>query len=84
MSKQKAKEYLTEGTKIEGNFGPRNMGEGPGGIVGFNIKTGEIKYVVSVPFQIWHIQSNPWGAGQIIFCWKTGGKSSSTYMDCKF
>src|SRR5690606_16760235 len=36
---------------------------------------GEIKYVVSVPFQVGHIQSNPWVPGQIVFCWETGGKS---------
>ncbi|MEG8947012.1 TolB family protein [Rosettibacter firmus] len=70
-----AMKYLPEGTKIEGNFGPRNMGAGPSGIAGFNVNTGEIKYVISVPFQIGHIQSNPWVAGQIIFCWETGGKS---------
>jgi oligogalacturonide lyase len=47
----------------------------PSGISSMNIKTGEIKYVVSVPFQIGHIQTNPWVAGEIIFCWETGGKS---------
>jgi len=71
----KAIKHLPEGTKIEGNYGPRNMGAGPGGIAGMNIKTGELKYVVSVPFQVGHIQSNPWVPGQIIFCWETGGKS---------
>jgi len=30
---------------------------------------------VSVPFQIGHIQTNPWVAGEIVFCWETGGKS---------
>lgn len=51
------------------------MGAGPSGISSMNIKTGEIKYVVSVPFQIGHIQTNPWVAGEIVFCWETGGKS---------
>lgn len=51
------------------------MGAGPSGIAGININTGEIKYVVSVPFQIAHIQTNPWVAGEIVFCWETGGKS---------
>ena len=40
-----------------------------------NVHTGEIKYVVSVPFQVGHIQTNPWVPGEIIFCWETGGKS---------
>lgn len=75
VGQEAARKHLPEGTKIEANFGPRNMGAGPGGIAGMNIQTGEIKYVVSVPFQVGHIQSNPWVPGQIIFCWETGGKS---------
>ena len=72
---QEATKHLAAGTKIESNFGPRNMGAGPSGIASMNIHTGEIKYVVSVPFQIGHIQTNPWVPGEIVFCWETGGKS---------
>lgn len=72
---QEATKHLAPGTKIEKNFGPRNMGAGPNGIAAMNIHTGEIKYVISVPFQIGHIQTNPWVPGEIIFCWETGGKS---------
>ena len=68
-------EYLPEGTKIESNFGPRNMGAGPSGIGSMNIRTGEIRHVVSVPFQVGHIQANPWVPGEIVFCWETGGKA---------
>ena len=75
IGKDEAMNHLPEETKIEENFGPRNMGAGPGGIAGMKIKTGKIKYVVSVGFQVGHIQSNPWVPGQIIFCWETGGKS---------
>lgn len=75
VGKEEATKHLAAGTKIEANFGPRNMGAGPSGIAGMNVKTGEIKYVVSVPFQIGHIQTNPWVPGEIIFCWETGGKS---------
>lgn len=75
VGRDQARKHLPEGTEIEPNFGPRNMGAGPTGIAGMNIHTGEIKYVVSVPFQIGHVQSNPWVPGQIIFCWETGGKS---------
>jgi hypothetical protein len=75
VGRDEAMKHLPKDTKIEENFGPRNMGAGPGGIAGMNIKTGEIKYVVSVPFQMGHIQSNPWVPGQIVFCWETGGKS---------
>jgi len=70
-----AAKHLAPGTKIEKAFGPRNMGAGPSGIAEMNIHTGEIKYVVSVPFQIGHIQTNPWMPGEIVFCWETGGKS---------
>lgn len=75
VGKNEAAKHLAEGTKMEDNFGPRNMGAGPGGIAGMNVSTGEIKHVVSVPFQMGHLQSNPWVSGQIVFCWETGGKS---------
>jgi oligogalacturonide lyase len=75
VGRDEALKHLPEGTIIEEDFGPRNMGSGPGGIAGMNVNTGEIKYVVSVPFQVGHIQSNPWVSGQIVFCWETGGKS---------
>jgi oligogalacturonide lyase len=75
VGKTEAQKHLPEGTKIEEAFGPRKMGAGPAGIAGMNIRTGETNYVVSVPFQIGHIQTNPWVPGQIVFCWETGGKS---------
>ncbi|MDB4584705.1 hypothetical protein N9164_16260, partial [Draconibacterium sp.] len=75
VGKTEAQKHLPEGTKIEEDFGPRKMGAGPAGIAGMNILTGELKYVVSVPFQVGHIQTNPWVPGQIIFCWETGGKA---------
>ncbi len=75
VGKEYAAKYLPSGTKLEENFGPRRMGAGPSGIAAMNVHTGEVKYVVSVPFQIGHIQTNPWMPGEIIFCWETGGKS---------
>lgn len=75
VGKNAAAKHLPAGTKPADNFGPRNMGAGPTGIAAMNVKTGEIKYVVSVPFQIGHIQTNPWMPGEIVFCWETGGKS---------
>ncbi|GAA4748246.1 hypothetical protein [Flavisolibacter ginsenosidimutans] len=75
VGKIEAAKHLQPGTKIESNFGPRNMGAGPAGLMSMNIKTGEIKYIVSVPFQIGHVQTNPFVSGEIIFCWETGGKS---------
>lgn len=75
VGKEEAAKHLAPDTKLEKSFGPRNMGAGPAGIAAMNVHTGEIKYVVSVPFQIGHIQTNPWVPGEIIFCWETGGKS---------
>ncbi len=75
VGKNAAAKQLPAGTKPADSFGPRNMGAGPNGIAAMNVFTGEIKYVVSVPFQIGHIQSNPWMPGEIVFCWETGGKS---------
>ncbi|HEY0462061.1 MAG TPA: hypothetical protein VGC97_23205 [Pyrinomonadaceae bacterium] len=75
IGREESMRHLAPGTKIEANFGPRNMGAGPSGIGAMNIKTGEYKHVVSVPFQIGHIQTNPWVPGEIVFCWETGGKS---------
>jgi oligogalacturonide lyase len=75
VGREEAAKHLPEGTKIESNFGPRRMGAGPAGIGSMNIKTGEIKFVVAVPFQVGHIQTNPWVPGEIVFCWETGGKA---------
>jgi oligogalacturonide lyase len=75
VGRTEAAKYLAADAKIEGTFGPRNMGAGPAGIGRMNLKTGEFKHVVSVPFQVGHIQSNPWNPGEVIFCWETGGKS---------
>ncbi|WP_207536203.1 hypothetical protein [Desertivirga arenae] len=75
VGKEAAVKHLAAGTKVEESFGPRKMGAGPAGIARMNIKTGEIKHVVSVPFQVGHIQANLWNPGEIVFCWETGGKS---------
>ncbi|MES2279009.1 MAG: hypothetical protein V4592_23455 [Bacteroidota bacterium] len=75
IGRAEATKRLPAGTKVEAAFGPRKMGAGPSGIGAMNIKTGEIKHVVAVPFQVGHIQTNPWVAGEIVFCWETGGKS---------
>jgi len=66
---------LPAGTKIAEPFGPRGMGAGPSGLAGMNLKTGEIKFIVAVPFRIGHVQTNPWVPGEIVFCWETGGKA---------
>lgn len=66
---------LPAGTKIAEPFGPRGMGAGPAGLAAMNLLTGEITFIVAVPFQIGHVQTNPWVPGEIVFCWETGGKA---------
>jgi oligogalacturonide lyase len=75
LGRAAAAKILPKDARIEPNFGPRNMGAGPSGIGKMNLETGEVKPVVAVPFQVGHIQSNPWVDGEIVFCWETGGKS---------
>lgn len=75
IGREEAARHMAANAKLESNFGPRNMGAGPSGIAAMNIHTGTIKHVISVPFQVGHIQTNPWVAGEIVFCWETGGKS---------
>ena len=75
VSREVAAQHLTPGTKIEESFGPRNMGAGPTGIASVNFKTGEVKHVISLPFQLGHMQANPWVSGEIMVCWETGGKA---------
>lgn len=75
VGRNEAAKHLAPNVKVENNFGPRNMGAGPAGLMSMNILTGELKYIVSVPFQIGHVQTNPWVPGEIVFCWETGGKS---------
>ncbi len=74
-NKELAAQHLPPGTKPEGTFGPRNMGAGPTGLASMNLKTGAVKMITAVPFQIGHVQTNPWMPGEIVFCWETGGKA---------
>ncbi len=68
-------DHLAPGQKIADRFGPRGMGAGPTGLASMNLKTGEVKTIVAVGFQIGHVQTNPWVPGEIVFCWETGGKA---------
>ncbi|MCU4677377.1 hypothetical protein N7931_17275 [Catenovulum sp. 2E275] len=75
IGREEAAKHLAADTKIEPNFGPRNMGAGPTGIASMDIKTGKIEMVVALPFQLGHIQTNPWVPRELVFSWETGGKS---------
>jgi len=75
VSGEEVGKHLPPGTKIEEAFGPRHMGAGPTGLASMNLKSGEVKTIVAVPFQIGHVQTNPWVPGEIVFCWETSGKA---------
>lgn len=75
INKEEAVKHLPAGVKAEENFGPRNMGAGPTGIGKLDLRTGAVAVVTAVPFQVGHVQSNPWVSGEIVFCWETGGKA---------
>ena len=70
------------GEAIAPNFGPRNMGAGPGGIGKMDLTTGKTEPVVAVHFKVGHIQGNPWHPGEVIFCWETGGKAPQRTWIC--
>lgn len=81
LDKEFARKYpIAE--QIAPNFGPRNMGAGPGGIGKMDLNTGKAETVVAVHFKVGHIQGNPWHPGEVIFCWETGGKAPQRTWMC--
>jgi oligogalacturonide lyase len=75
IGRQAAAARLPAGTRVEESFGPRRLGAGPNGIARVHRQSGRIEHVVSVGFQVGHIQANPWVPGELVFCWETGGKA---------
>ena len=69
-------EYLPEGVEPVDTPEGARMGAGPGGIRAMDLETGEVSVVVDVPFQMGHVQANPWTPGEVLFCWETGGDAS--------
>ncbi len=74
-NKELAARHLPPDAKVEPNYGPRNMGAGPTGLASMNLSTGEVRLFLAVPFQIGHVQTNPYVPGEIVFCWETGGEA---------
>ena len=75
VGREEAAKHLPPDAVVMENFGPRNMGAGPTGIARMDLTTGEVSFIIAVPFQIGHIQTNPWVPGEIVYCWETGGKA---------
>lgn len=68
-------QHLVPGLKVGPLPENARMGAGPGGLRSLNLKTGEVKTIIDVPFQMGHVQTNQWVPGEIIYCWETGGKA---------
>lgn len=83
VDRSEAARHLPADVKVAEPFGPRGMGAGPTGLARMNLKTGEVKFIVAVPFQIGHVQTNPWMPGEIVFCWETGGKAPTRMWTVK-
>jgi len=66
-------EHLPDGVDVMGVPEGARMGAGPGGLRSVNLATGEIKVIIDTPFQMGHVQANPWMPGEIIYCHETGG-----------
>jgi oligogalacturonide lyase len=75
VSGPEVSKMLPPDEKPSAPYGPRHMGAGPSGLASVNLSTGEVKVITCVPFQIGHVQTNPWVPGEIVFCWETGGKA---------
>jgi oligogalacturonide lyase len=70
-----ARKYRPAITPVPEFFVGRTGGQSQSGLASMNLKTGEIKFIVAVPFGIGHVQTNPFVTGEIVFCWETGGKA---------
>jgi oligogalacturonide lyase len=68
-------QHIPDGLKVAPLPADARMGKGPGGLRAMNLKTGEVKTIIDVPFQMGHVQTNPFVPGEIIYCWETGGKA---------
>ncbi|HYO09798.1 MAG TPA: hypothetical protein VER17_12570 [Tepidisphaeraceae bacterium] len=65
--------HLPPGTKVLDRPEGARLGAGPGALRAFDLRTGEMKVIIDTPFQVGHVQTNPWVPGEIIYCWETGG-----------
>jgi len=66
-------EHLPAGVEALGVPEGARMGAGPGGLRNVNLQTGDIDVIIDTPFQMGHVQANPWVPGEIIYCHETGG-----------
>jgi oligogalacturonide lyase len=48
-------------------------GKGESSIRSVDLATGEMRTVIDVPFRLGHLQTNPWVAGEILYCHETTG-----------
>jgi oligogalacturonide lyase len=65
--------HLPPGTSVWVKPENLRMGTGPGGLRALDLRTGQLRHVLDTPFQVGHVQTNPFVSGEIIFCHETGG-----------
>lgn len=65
--------HLPPGTAIVKTEEGKTHGGGPGGLRSMNLLTGELRVIIDTPFQMGHVQTNPWVPGEIVYCHETGG-----------
>ncbi|QDH79818.1 biopolymer transporter Tol [Echinicola soli] len=53
-------------------FSTRVM-DGESSIYQVDLASGNISEMLTVPFRIGHLQANPYKAGEMMYCWETGG-----------
>lgn len=75
ISSEEAGKHRPAITKIPEKFVGKSSGTSVTGLASMNLNTGEIKFIIAVPFAIGHVQVNPWVPGEIVFCWETSGKA---------
>lgn len=65
--------HLPPGVAIQDKPPGARMGAGPGGLRAIDLATGRMRVIIDTPFQIGHVQTNPWVSGEIVYCHETGG-----------
>lgn len=65
--------HLPPGTPIIKQAPGSPHGSGPCGIRVFDLDTGAMSFVLDAPFNIGHVQANPFVTGEVLYCHETGG-----------
>lgn len=75
--------YLPAGVEPMPKPPGARMGAGPGGLRAMDLKTGAVRVVIDTPFQVGHVQANPFVPGEILYCHETGGDAAQRMWTVK-